>query len=72
MEVTSKMLVIENSSGRILNQFGKPATTGPDDRGILLVKLRYGQEVKLKCIAVKVRRSHTSLEMQPTRPGSAD
>jgi len=31
-----------------------PITEGPKDAGILIAKLRKGQEIKVKCIAKKV------------------
>lgn len=53
MEVTSNMLTVEGSFGQNLGddtiQLGKPVA------GILIAKLRYGQELNIKCHAIKVR-----------------
>lgn len=62
MEVTSKSLTVEGLSPNQANvlartEFGRPAASGPDDPGIMIVKLRYGQEIKMECIAHKVRFS---------------
>lgn len=32
---------------------GKPVITDPDENGIILFKLRYGQEIRIRCIAKK-------------------
>ncbi|KAK4050615.1 RNA polymerase II subunit 3 [Microbotryomycetes sp. JL201] len=53
MEVTSKMLLIEGGEDRY--GIGKPITLGDNDNGILLCKLGKGQEVRMRCIAVKGR-----------------
>ncbi|KAM0791712.1 hypothetical protein ACM66B_003981 [Microbotryomycetes sp. NB124-2] len=53
MEVTSKMLLIEGGEDRY--GIGKPVTLGDNDNGILLCKLGKGQEVRMRCIAVKGR-----------------
>lgn len=50
MNVTSKMLVVE---GPDRLGVGRPAQPKGRDEGILLCKLRVGQEIKLRCIAVR-------------------
>ncbi|KAL8278764.1 hypothetical protein RQP46_008833 [Phenoliferia psychrophenolica] len=56
MEVTSKMLRVEGTHLERSN-VGQPAideTSGENrGKGIMLVKLRMGQEIKMKCIAIK-------------------
>jgi DNA-directed RNA polymerase II subunit RPB3 len=47
-DVTASELISQNPNVR-------PAISGDDDAGILIVKLRKNQEVKLRCIARKVR-----------------
>ncbi|KAK4054980.1 RNA polymerase II subunit 3 [Microbotryomycetes sp. JL221] len=53
MEVTSKMLIIEGTPDRY--GIGTPVTLGDQDNGILLCKLGKGQEVRMRCIAIKGR-----------------
>jgi DNA-directed RNA polymerase alpha subunit len=62
MEVTSKMLLIE---GGERSGIGKPAV-GENGDGILIAKLRKGQEIKMTCIAVKVRPSSLSPQLMLT------
>lgn len=52
MEITTSMLVVEGEKGMGI---GAPATSAERDKGILLVKLGKGQEIDMRCIAVKVR-----------------
>lgn len=53
------MLVVEPQPNQpfqpgMRNDFGRPALSGPEEPGIMIVKLRFGQEVNIKCIAHKV------------------
>ncbi|SCV73412.1 BQ2448_7338 [Microbotryum intermedium] len=50
MEVTSKMLTVvgDDRSG-----IGRPSVAGDRDTGVMIVKLGKGQQIKMKCIAVK-------------------
>jgi DNA-directed RNA polymerase II subunit RPB3 len=51
MHVYSRDLVI--TSNRPNDQVGNPVILDPAKKGVLLAKLRKGQEIKLKCIAKK-------------------
>lgn len=57
LEVTSKDLVITpREDGSVRGDVGKPVqftTPGGDQPGVLITKLRKGQEVRLKCRAIK-------------------
>ncbi|KAL7752463.1 RNA polymerase II subunit 3 [Sorochytrium milnesiophthora] len=48
LEVTSKDFIVSGRDGSI-----KPVDFGPDDKGILIVKLRKNQELVVRCIAKK-------------------
>lgn len=64
MEVTSRdLLVVGREDGRSRAEgFARPVdglgfNEGEDCGGILLAKLRMGQELSVKCVATKVRES---------------
>lgn len=53
MTVYARDLVVEGGPGRANENLGKPVITDPEGKGSIIVKLRRGQSINMRCIATK-------------------